>query len=192
MIITSLFNQKAFTLVELMISISVVSVLASIALPNFNQFIVKTRVNNEISQLQRLLLIARNQAINTQFPVTLCPLNAQKQCNTQWDKEISVFIDLNNNNIYEPLNNEILIRTKALIFNGDKLQYGLGRNRIKYAPTGRTTGWGSNGTFKYCPKNYSEQSRAIIISTSGRLYISTDIDNDGKDETRNGAEIVCR
>jgi len=192
MITSSISNQKAFTLIELMVSISIVSILTSIALPNLNEFRVKMRVDSEISQIQRLLLTARNQAINTQFPVTLCPLNTQNQCNTQWDKEISVFIDLNNNNIYEPLNNETLIRTKSIIFDGDKLQYGLGRNRIKYAPTGRTTGWGSNGTFKYCPKNNEEQSRAIVISTSGRLYISGDIDNDGKDETRNGREIACR
>jgi len=192
MLLSYFYKDKAFTLIELMISISVISILASIALPNFTEFIVKVRVDNEISQLQRLLLTARNQAINTQFPVTLCPLNSQNQCNTQWNKAISVFIDLNNNNIYEPLNNETLVRTKSIIFDGDKLQYGLGRNRIKYAPTGRTTGWGSNGTFKYCPKNHNEKSRAIVISTSGRLYISNDIDNDGKDETRNGAEIVCR
>ncbi len=183
---------KGFTLIELMVSVSVTSILAAIAIPNYSDFIVKMRVDNEISQLQHLLLTARNQAINTQFPVTLCPLDAENKCNTQWEKEISVFIDLNSNNIYEPSNNEILVRTKSIVFNGDKLQYGLRRNRVKYAPTGRTIGWGSNGTFKYCPKNSNEHSRAIIISTSGRLYVSNDIDNDGKDETRNGAEIVCR
>ena len=185
-------NIKGFTLIELIVSISITSILAAIAVPNFSAFLSQMRVDNEISVLYRLLFTARNAAINNSLPVTICPLNDQNQCTTQWQNEISVFIDLNNNNIYDANNNEILIRTKSAIKNDDKLQYGLWRSRIMYAPTGRTAGWGSNGTFKYCPKGYPEQSRAIRIATSGRLYISSDIDQDGREEVRSGSEINCR
>ena len=183
---------SGFTLIELIISISVISILTAIAYPNFNAFLSQMRVDNEISVLHRLLFTARNAAINTALPVTVCPLNELNQCSTQWQNEISVFIDLNNNNTYEPLSDEVLLRTKSAIKHDDKLQYGLWRSRIIYAPTGRTSGWGSNGTFKYCPKGYPEKSRAIRIATSGRLYTSSDIDQDGKDEVRSGGEISCR
>jgi len=186
------FFFSGFTLIELMVSIAITSILASIAMPNLNAYLTQLRVDNEISTLHRLLFTARNAAINTQLPVTVCPLNEQNQCTSQWQNDIVVFIDLNNNNIYEPLNNETLIRTKSAIRNTDKLQYGIGRSRIIYAPTGRTAGWGSNGTLKYCPENYPEQSRAIRIATSGRLYASSDIDNDGRDEVRSGGEVNCR
>jgi type IV fimbrial biogenesis protein FimT len=183
---------KGFTLIELMVSVSVTSILAAIAVPNFSAFLSQMRVDNEISVLHRLLFTARNAAINNALPVTICPLNDDNQCTTQWQNEISVFIDLNNNNTYDPINSEILLRTKSAIRDDDKLQYGLWRSRIIYAPTGRTAGWGSNGTFKYCPKGYPEQSRAIRIATSGRLYISSDIDQDGRDEVRSGGQINCR
>ncbi len=186
------FFISGFTLIELMVSIAITSILVSIAMPSLNAYLSQLRVDNEISALHRLLFTARNAAINTQLPVTICPLNEQKQCSIQWQNEIAVFIDLNNNNIYEPLNNETLLRTKSAIRSTDRLQYGIGRSRIIYAPTGRTTGWGSNGTFKYCPENYPEQSRAISIATSGRLYASSDIDHDGRDEVRSGSEIDCR
>jgi len=175
-----------------MVSISVTSILASIAVPNFSKFITKIRVENEITQLQRLLATARNTAINTGLATTLCPLDESKQCNTQWHEELSVFIDMNDNQIYEPLSGDNLIRIKKTIKSTDKLQYGLGRKRVKFAPTGRTVGWGSNGTFKYCPKNHEESSRAVSVATSGRFYLSTDWDGDGKDELRNGSEIQCR
>jgi len=181
-----------FTLIELIVSVSITSILAAIAIPNFSDFIVQMRVDNEISRLQRLLLTARNHAISVQYPVTLCPLNEQNQCTTQWQDEIGVFIDSNDNKVYEPASNEVLIAMKDFAFEGDKLQYGLRRNRIKFAPTGRTTGWGSNGTLKYCPKNHIDHSRAIVISTSGRFYSSRDINGDGKDQTRNGGNIICR
>jgi type IV fimbrial biogenesis protein FimT len=190
--INTYLNIKGFTLIELIVSISIASILAAIAVPNFSAFLSQMRVDNEISVLYRLLFTARNAAINNALPVTICPLNDDNQCTTLWQNEISVFIDLNNNNIYDPNNNEILIRTKSAIKNDDKLQYGLWRSRIIYAPTGRTAGWGSNGTFKYCPKGYPEQSRAIRIATSGRLYISSDIDQDGREEVRSGSEINCR
>jgi len=188
----SLKKTRAFTLIELMISISITSILIAIAIPNYNDFIVKMRVDNEISQLHRLLLITRNAAINAGLPATLCPLNEQQHCNSQWQGELSVFMDLNDNQIYEPTNGEELLRIKPLIKQTDKLQYGLGRTRIKFASTGRTAGWGSNGTFIYCPKGYPQASRAISIRTSGRFYTSTDSDNDGKDDLRSGKEIRCR
>jgi len=183
---------KGFTLVELMVSITILAILSAIVIPNFNEFVIKVRVDNEISQLHRLLLVARNSAINSNNNVTVCPLDNDLQCTTEWQGTISVFIDNNNNDRLDTNINETVIRLKEAVKLGDKLQYGLRRFRLKYAPTGRTIGFGSNGTFKYCPKNYEDFARAIIVSTSGRIYASSDIDNDGKDENRSGVEIICR
>lgn len=183
---------RGFTLIELMLSMTVLAILLVIAIPNFSYLLAQLRTNSEISTLHRLLLVARNNAINLQQPVTICPLNIHKQCHTNWQNEISVFTDINDNKIFEPSNGELLISVKNAIPKGDKLQYALRRNRIKYAPTGRTTGWGSNGTFKYCSKNHAETARGIVIATSGRIYLSTDIDNDGRDEVRGGNKIICR
>jgi type IV fimbrial biogenesis protein FimT len=192
MLSTTLVKMRAFTLIELMVSIAITAILAVIAIPNYSNFIVQMRVDNEISQLHRLLLLTRNFAINTGLPATLCPLNDQQQCHSQWQAELSVFIDLNDNQVYEPTNGEELLKIKPLIKQTDKLQYGIGRTRIKFAPTGRTSGWGSNGTFIYCPKDHPQASRALSIRTSGRFYTSTDSNNDGKDDLRNGKEIQCR
>ncbi|MCI2283147.1 prepilin-type N-terminal cleavage/methylation domain-containing protein [Colwellia sp. MSW7] len=68
------YRKQGFTLIEIMVAISIVAIMTTIALPSLNTFIVKMRVDNEISELQRLLLTARNLAINTGKNTTVCPL----------------------------------------------------------------------------------------------------------------------
>lgn len=178
------------TLIELMVSIGVTSILTTIALPSFNDFIVQLRVDNEISRLSRLLLAARNHAINRECNVIICPLNSNGTCSTDWHEELSVFVDNNNNQIFDSANNELLVATKSPINAGDILKYATNRNKITYQATGHLFGL-SNGTLRYCPKGYEEKSRAIVIARSGRFYATTDNNNDGQDETRSNQKIVC-
>lgn len=183
-------RQKGLTLIELMISIAISSILTTIALPNMNNFVVRMRVDNEISMLQRLLLTTRNVAINSGERTIVCPLNSSGECTTDWQKDLSVFIDSNNNKTFEAANNERLVVTKAAIKQGDQLIYGKGRTMVTYHPSGHLSGL-SNGTFRYCPLAHEDKSRGIVIARSGRLYVTSDIDNDSKDETRMNKEITC-
>lgn len=182
-------DKKGFTLVELIVGIAVIGIITAVALPSLNTFLVKMRVENEISQIHRLALIARNSAINMEQNVTLCPLNASNTCNNNWQGELSVFIDLDNDGVYESASNETLIKVKAAIASNDVLTY-TGFSRITYSPTGLLAS-ASNSTFRYCPDQYSDLSRGVVVSSTGRLYKTTDTDNDGKDETRAGTEISC-
>jgi len=179
---------KGFTLIELMVSVSVTSILAAIALPNFTEFIIKMRVDNEISHLHRMLLITRNAAINSGQKAIICPLDNNSQCSTQWQNELSVFIDVNNNKMLDA--NEKVIKIRAAITIEDKLVYGKGRTKITFKPTGQLSGL-ANGTFRYCPQNHKNHSRGIVIARSGRVYQSSDVDNDGIDENRGNKEINC-
>jgi len=183
------FKHNGFTLIELMVGIAVLGIITAIAMPNLNQFLVKMRIDNEISQIYRLVLSARNSAISMERNVTLCPLNTANTCTNTWNGELSVFIDLDNDNIYEPANNEVLLKVKPAIQNNDTLTYA-GFSRITFAPTGQLSA-ALNSTFIYCPQGFSDLGRAVLLSASGRAYSSSDIDNDGKDEDRNGNEITC-
>lgn len=178
-----------FTLIELMVSISVISILAAIAVPNFSDFIIKMRVDNEISKLHRMLLLTRNSAINSGQRTIVCPLNSSYQCTEQWQNELSVFVGVNSNTMFDA--NEKIIRIKPAITVGDELVYGKGRNKITYQPTGQLSGL-TNGTFRYCPQSHKHNSRGIVVARSGRIYQSSDIDNDGIDENRGNKEISCK
>jgi type IV fimbrial biogenesis protein FimT len=178
------------TLIELMVSLSITSILTTIALPNFNDFIVRLRVDNEISRLSRLLLTARNHAISNQANVIICPLTDNGGCSTNWHEELSVFVDNNGNGQFDSANNELMVSKKSPIVATDILIYAKTRTKITYQPTGHLFGL-SNGTLRYCPKDHKDKSRAIVVARSGRFYASADSNHDGIDETRSNQIIKC-
>jgi prepilin-type N-terminal cleavage/methylation domain-containing protein len=182
----------AFSLIEVIVVLAILLSLATIAGPSLIEFSVKLRVDSEIRQLQRLLLLARNNAINLEQNVTLCPLNKLNICTTHWHQLLSVFTDNNKNKVFEPMLNERIIQVKSAIESEDKLQYAQYRNALVYSPLGRLAIWGGNGTFKYCPKDHGTFSRGIIISVTGKAYVTSDINHDGQDENRRKKIIICK
>jgi len=185
-----LLFYQGVTLIELLISIGIASILTTIALPNLSDFIVQLRVDNEISRLSRLLLVARNYAINSANNVIICPLADNGVCSKNWHEELSVFIDNNGNKKFDSADNELLISKKSPIKLGDVLTYATNRTKITYQSTGHLFGL-SNGTFRYCPQGHQDKSRGIVVARSGRFYATTDINHDGKDETRSKKVIIC-
>ena len=174
-------KQRAFTLVELLIGIAIVGILATVALPSLNRFIVSMRVDNEISELHRLLLIARNTSVNSGQDVVVCPI-VDGSCTDNWTKEITVFIDFNKNNDFDIADDEI-IRVKSAISSNDQFQYSNGAF-LTYNSLGNLPINNNESTFSYCPYGYANESRGIIVAVSGRAYISEDSDGDGVDEVR--------
>ena len=179
---------SGFTLVELMVTIAILATLTAVALPNFDDFIRKTKVDNEISELHRLLLTARNTAINTDQNVTICAIGTGSKCTggSNWKNEIVVFIDTNANSTLDA--GEEVIRRKEAADSSDKMEFTSAS--IIYTPSGRTT-VDTSGTFKYCPNEHVDDSRGIEISASGRVYATTDHNKDGKDQTRDGSNFTC-
>lgn len=183
----SKFSLQGFTLIELLISVSIIGVLMMVALPNLSSYLVKSRVDNEISELHRLILTARNAAINSGKNVTLCPLSSSNVCGTNWQDELTVFNNTADNTKFDSTTEQI-IKVRAKITTNDTLK--LNQTSLIYSPTGRLIS-GNNSVFIYCPKDYSDLARGIDISLSGRVYASQDTDNDDKDEDRSGNEFSC-
>jgi type IV fimbrial biogenesis protein FimT len=65
-----------FTLVELMVTISVLAILVGLSMPSFGEVIAKQRLKASASDLQLALLQTRSEAVKRNTSVTLASLDA--------------------------------------------------------------------------------------------------------------------
>jgi len=163
--------NKGFTIIELMVTVSILAILVTIATPNLNEFLVKMRVDNELSEMHRLLLTARNSAVNTGLNTTVCPLNEGLTCTNNWEGTISVFTNTTaTTNIMD--GTDILIKIKEPVRANDRLELAAA-GAIIYSPSGRTLNNIANQLI-YCPNGDLQKSNGIDISILGRAYIGTE------------------
>jgi type IV fimbrial biogenesis protein FimT len=71
-----------FTLVEMLVAIGIASILAAIAIPAFNSFVMNDRDANQINSLALSFNYARSEAVklNTQVGVKVCPSSDAQTC----------------------------------------------------------------------------------------------------------------
>lgn len=72
-----LLRQRAFTLIELMISITVLLVLTAIAVPSFSDVLAKNRLSSQANALLSVIQLARSEAIKQNQIIRLCKANAE-------------------------------------------------------------------------------------------------------------------
>lgn len=169
--------SRGFTLIELMVGVAMLGIITAIALPNLGEFLIKMRVDNEVSELQRLILTTRNTAVNMGQSTVLCPLSDTNTCTQNWGDPLSIFIDINDDNVFD--NGDTLVKFRAAIKSMDVLQYSSNEPLI-YEATGLLST--TNGNFIYCPEDDASLNRGISVGASGKARISSDLDDDEIDE----------
>ncbi|MEH6457278.1 MAG: GspH/FimT family pseudopilin [Cocleimonas sp.] len=75
-------NNSGFTLIEIMVTVAIVGIFASVALPSFSRLIESNRINTATNELVANLLLTRSEALKRRNAVTLCPSSNQTSCNT--------------------------------------------------------------------------------------------------------------
>lgn len=87
-------SQRGFNLVELMIAITVLSVLLGIGVPSFTEMIRNNRLVAQANELVTALSFARSESLKRGIRVSACPANgAVCSGGTDWNTGILVFTD---------------------------------------------------------------------------------------------------
>jgi type IV fimbrial biogenesis protein FimT len=91
-------KQEGFSLIELMVIVSVLALALGLGIPAFNDMLGNSRMSTTVNDLVSSLHAARGEAITRRATVVLCPTNAaETDCRADGDLEAGwlVFVDSN-------------------------------------------------------------------------------------------------
>ncbi|MCX7069312.1 MAG: GspH/FimT family pseudopilin [Methylococcales bacterium] len=202
---------SGFTLLELIVAISIAGILMAMAIPSFSDMMRNNRLTTYANELVTSLNLARSEAVKRGIPVTTRKITCTT--GTYWSScGWNVFVDdggcSNSTNLAVPPpcvttnnGNGVLDANEQLLRTYDKLPDNFSLignssfvNRVTYQADGTTNNTG--GSFSLCDnsdgninkKLYKSTSRLIIISTIGRVRMGKDTDNDELLEKDGGTE----
>lgn len=182
---------SGFTMIELLIALMILSILLAIAGPGFSRYFAETRARTAMAHMQTLFAYARFEAVHSARKMTLCALDPDGRCSRDWGPEhaVSVFHDQNENRRAD--SDEVLMRSVRWPIKKGRLFWraSLAATHLTFDSGGAT--W-QNGTLIYCPENRDpNHARALVISQTGRSYLTRDRDGDGIREDRKGVNLDC-
>ncbi|MEL0640881.1 GspH/FimT family pseudopilin [Pseudoalteromonas aliena] len=170
-------KQAGVTLLELMITLAIVGIVASITLWNSSDILKENRAESFLLELKRNISYARSQAASTDEIVIVCPTDETKMrnsnsafsCSKEWgsNKIITVFVDVDNDGKYKQTTDSLL-RVMEQISEQDKLTYKGNEDRLRFNTSGRITT--NPGNFIFCPNGGTENNKALTVSQSGTAF----------------------
>lgn len=162
-------TAHGLTLIELLVSLTVLGILLGMGIPAFTQFIDGQRMANATTQLQTALMFARTEALKGHVPVMLD--NGDGNWVTGW----RIYRDTNNNGTLdsgEPVSSE-----SAGLPAGVGVTSNLIDPRyVRYTPSGRALRLGGGflaGTITLCHQSAEQPIRKLVINAAGRVRLDT-------------------
>ncbi|XQF90558.1 GspH/FimT family pseudopilin [Pseudoalteromonas espejiana] len=174
-------HQNGLTLLELMVTVAIVGIIASIALWDSSDMLEENRAESFLLELKRNISFARSQAASTDEIVIVCPTGQGRiknnkdtfNCQKVWDKNkiITVFIDMNNDGHFNKAT-DTLLRAMEEISDNDKLTFTGNERRLRFNTSGRITT--NPGDFIFCPNGGTENNKYLTLTKSGTALYSGD------------------
>ena len=94
--------SQGFTLIELLITVAILGIVAAIAAPSMQNFVLNNRIRAQAAALTSSLAFARTEAITRSTRVVTCPLTTSVACGCgvdididkeKWESGWQVFVD---------------------------------------------------------------------------------------------------
>ena len=179
----SMNRQKGFTLVELLITMVVVSILLATAVPSFMQFIKNNRVTGQSNSFVVSTQMARNEAVKRGAGTIICAANADMDAcsgSNDWSTGWIIFSDLNRDGVINTITGTATSGTTCLetedcllstVDGPVRSTLTGGNSGLRFLPTGQTANGPLTLTLKANECEH-QQERTIIITLQGHTTVT--------------------
>lgn len=165
---TILIKNKGYTLLELMMTIAIVSILIAVATPSFTRTVISHSVSSDQDTLFTLLSTARSEAIKRGSKVSICKSANFIACDNSasWTDGWIVFFDSDGDGVIDSTDGDTILKINEALDKNISLIFS-GGNFISFNSLGRPEA--NFGTFTFTHSSGdSFYTRTITISTTGR------------------------
>lgn len=157
-------SQDGLTLPELVLSLSVISVLSAGGISSMQHFIQENRMAAEVNLFVTALHLARSEAVKHGSRAVLCPSSDGHHCgfSREWVNGWILFASDDREHDAD----EQLLQTGSPLSSGVRMSSSNYRKRIVYRPDGSSPG--TNSSFTFCDGRKRAKPRVICLSNTGR------------------------
>lgn len=177
-------EKNGFTLVELLVTISIMGIMLAIAAPSYRSFVLNSRITTQANEFLTMVNFTRSEAVKRNTRVTMCKSNNGTTClvdaltvtSASWQPGWIVFVDGGTAGIID--GTDTILKVQGALATGTIL---LGNaniiNYVSYVSNGRTqlgNGGLQGGTFSLCGPDVSLPRRKIVITPgTSRVRVDT-------------------
>jgi len=174
-------KSRGFTLPEIMITMGIIAIVLSTAVPSVNSMIKNNRLATQLNSVVTHIHVARAEAAKRDVRVILCrsasPNATSPSCggNTQiWESGYIVFADDGNysNNVYDAGTDTLLIRGQPSTSGVKMRTNGTWNRNLVFNPDGSTNEGGATALMALCDSRGNTHGRQIQVTANGspRMY----------------------
>ena len=185
-----LWKASGLTFFELLITLSILSIMLTLSMPNFRDLSQSVRGDMTLRKLANAIQFSKSAAITNGATVTLCRSLDGINCSGDWHDGILVFTDSNRNRLID--DSDSLLRHITFPESSGSIRFRAFQNKQYLQLTSLGTTHSQNGNFTYCPSDGEERfARQLIINRTARIRFAQDNDGDGYREDSRGRQLNC-
>jgi type IV fimbrial biogenesis protein FimT len=169
---TERFHQKGFTLIELMVVITVMVILLMMAVPSFQNATLGSKLASSINNLVASVNLARTEAFKRNAVVTVCASADATTCASTggWEQGWIVRCPSDDTiNCKTGGSGAIVFQQQAALASGFKVNQTLGGTSLSFQPIGVGT---TQAALTFCRASpVGSQERVVTVSTTGETSV---------------------
>jgi type IV fimbrial biogenesis protein FimT len=166
-----------FTLIELIITLTIVGILTTIAAPSMTSFVQNNRLRTQVTDFVVDLNYARSEATKQKLNIGICPGTVGGGCDStlSWQSGRLVFLDADNSSSWSAGDTSLRSRG-ALEGNNTLANKTTGGKIIIFGSAGNVANPGTgDGTYAFCDRRGASNGRGAELLNTGRVRSFQDV-----------------